>query len=146
MCGECSSATCSNQFPHAPLHPFPHTVFRCSGADCLRYKTIQFDSILCIYLHSFFLLLNIFRLVFQFVRYYNIREYLLKDLMAGISVGVLHIPQALAFGLLASLKIQDGFFTSIYPVIMYLLFGTSPHVSFGTSAVICILVAGTVDR
>ncbi|PVD33873.1 hypothetical protein C0Q70_05135 [Pomacea canaliculata] len=82
----------------------------------------------------------------RFVRYYNIREYLLKDLMAGISVGVLHIPQALAFGLLASLKIQDGFFTSIYPVIMYLLFGTSPHVSFGTSAVICILVAGTVDR
>ncbi|PVD33875.1 hypothetical protein C0Q70_05137 [Pomacea canaliculata] len=82
----------------------------------------------------------------RFARYYNIREYLLKDFMAGISVGILHIPQGLAFGLLASLKIQDGLFTSIYPVIMYLLFGTSPHISFGTSAVICILVAGTVDR
>lgn len=91
--------------------------------------------------HSLFLFI-----IFQFARYYNIREYLLKDFMAGISVGILHIPQGLAFGLLASLKIQDGLFTSIYPVIMYLLFGTSPHISFGTSAVICILVAGTVDR
>lgn len=84
--------------------------------------------------------------IVRVVRYYNIKEYLVTDLLAGITVGILHIPQALAFGLLASVKVENGLYTSVWPVIMYVIFGTSAHVSMGTSAVICIVTAAVVDR
>lgn len=80
------------------------------------------------------------------IRYYQIKEFLLRDIIAGITIGILHIPQALAFGALASVKIENGLYTSIWPVILYVIFGTSPHVSMGTSAVICIVTGSVVDR
>lgn len=80
------------------------------------------------------------------IRYYKLKEYLLIDFLAGITIGIMHIPQALGFGMLASVKIVNGLYTSFWPIVLYLIFGTSPHVSIGTSAVICILTAGIVDR
>ena len=80
------------------------------------------------------------------IRYYKVKENLLVDFLAGITIGIMHIPQALGFGMLASVKIVNGLYTSFWPVVLYLIFGTSPHVSIGTSAVICILTAGIVDR
>ena len=80
------------------------------------------------------------------LRYYNIREFLPIDIISGITIGILHIPQALAFGLLTSVKVENGLYTSVWPVVLYVLFGTSAHVSMGTSAVICIVTAAVVDR
>ncbi|ESO97404.1 hypothetical protein LOTGIDRAFT_53031, partial [Lottia gigantea] len=80
------------------------------------------------------------------IRYYKLREYLLTDFLAGLTVGILHIPQALGFGQLTSVKVENGLYTSLWPVLIYMIFGTSPHVSMGTSAVICILTAAVVER
>ena len=80
------------------------------------------------------------------LRYYNIKDFLPIDILSGITIGILHIPQALAFGLLTSVKIENGLYTSVWPVLLYVLFGTSAHVSMGTSAVICIVTAAVVDR
>ena len=80
------------------------------------------------------------------LRFYNIRHDLISDILVGITIGVMHIPQALAFGLLTSVKVENGLYTSIWPIIIYVIFGTSPHVSMGTSAVICIMTASVVDR
>ncbi|XP_076471016.1 prestin-like [Babylonia areolata] len=82
----------------------------------------------------------------RYLRYYKLREFAVADLLAGLTVGILHIPQALAFGALTSVKVENGLFTSVWPVLLYVFFGTSAHVSMGTSAVICILTAATVDR
>ena len=82
----------------------------------------------------------------QYIRYYKLKEFAVADLFSGLTVGILHIPQALAFGALTSVKVENGLFTSVWPVLLYVLFGTSAHVSMGTSAVICILTAATVDR
>ena len=82
----------------------------------------------------------------QYIRYYRPKELALADIFAGLTVGILHIPQALAFGSLTSVKFENGLFTSVWPVLIYVFFGTSAHVSMGTSAVICILTAATVDR
>ncbi|XP_071099651.1 prestin-like [Haliotis cracherodii] len=84
--------------------------------------------------------------ILKVLRYYNIKENILIDILAGLTIGVLHIPQALAFGQLTSVKIENGLYTSLWPVIIYVFFGTSAHVSIGTSAVICILTASVVDR
>lgn len=84
--------------------------------------------------------------IIKVLRYYNIRESIVNDILAGITIGILHIPQALAFGLLTSVKVENGLYTSVWPVLLYVIFGTSAHVSMGTSAVICIVTASVVDR
>ncbi|XP_059156866.1 prestin-like isoform X2 [Physella acuta] len=84
--------------------------------------------------------------VIKYIRYYKLKENSVADIVAGITVGIVHIPQALAFGQLTSVKVENGLFTSLWPVLLYVIFGTSAHVSMGTSAVICILTAATVDR
>ena len=84
--------------------------------------------------------------VIRVLRYYNVKDFLVTDLLAGVTIGILHIPQALAFGLLTSVKVENGLYTSIWPVLLYVIFGTSAHVSMGTSAVICIVTAAVVDR
>ncbi|XP_060072472.1 prestin-like [Ylistrum balloti] len=90
--------------------------------------------------------LSTFLPIIKVLRYYNFKENLLVDVLSGITIGILHIPQALAFGLLTSVKVENGLYTSVWPVILYVFFGTSAHVSMGTSAVICIVTASVVDR
>ncbi|KAH9503337.1 hypothetical protein Btru_072768 [Bulinus truncatus] len=82
----------------------------------------------------------------KYIRYYKFKENIVSDILAGFTVGIVHIPQALAFGHLTSVKIENGLFTSLWPVIIYTIFGTSAHISMGTSAVISILAAATIDR
>ncbi|KAK3101702.1 hypothetical protein FSP39_005661 [Pinctada imbricata] len=84
--------------------------------------------------------------IIKVVRFYNLKENTIIDILSGITIGILHIPQALAFGLLTSVKLENGLYTSVWPVLLYVLFGTSAHVSMGTSAVICIVTASVVDR
>ena len=84
--------------------------------------------------------------IIRVLRYYNFRENTIVDILSGITVGIMHIPQALAFGLLTSVKVENGLYTSVWPIIIYVIFGTSAHVSMGTSAVICIVTASVVDR
>ncbi|BFZ04868.1 hypothetical protein BsWGS_07907 [Bradybaena similaris] len=91
-------------------------------------------------------LLTTYLPIIKFIRYYKFREYAIADIFAGVSVGTIHLPQGLAFGLLASAKVENGLFTSLWPPLFYMIFGTSPHVSMGTSAVICLLTASVIDR
>ena len=62
---------------------------------------------------------------------YNLKENLLPDTISGITIGIVHIPQGLAYGLLASLPAVTGLYVSLFSVIMYVLLGTSNHLSMG---------------
>ncbi|KAL3876532.1 hypothetical protein ACJMK2_034373 [Sinanodonta woodiana] len=79
------------------------------------------------------------------LRNYKVKEYLVRDILAGISVSFLHVSQGLAFGLLASLTPAHGLYTSFFPVLLYLIFGTSPHSSFGTNSIISLVTAELVE-
>ena len=72
------------------------------------------------------------------------REFILGDVLSGVSAACLHFPQGLAFGLLASLAPSYGLYTSFFPVILYIIFGTSPHLSIGTNAVIALFTSDLV--
>lgn len=70
-------------------------------------------------------------------------EWLKNDLFAGLVVGVMLIPQGLAYAMIAGLPPIYGLYTAIVPTIVYALFGSSRHVSVGPVAMdSLILVAG----
>jgi len=80
------------------------------------------------------------------MRDYSVKEDLVNDLIAGLTVGVMHIPQGLAYGMLALIPPVHGLYTSFFPVLIYFFFGTSKHVSMGTFAVISLMVGSAVTK
>ncbi|KAK2573107.1 Solute carrier family 26 member 6 [Acropora cervicornis] len=77
---------------------------------------------------------------------YNIKNDLVADISGGLTVGIMHIPQGLAFAMLASLPPVTGLYTALIPVLVYMLMGTSRHLSVGSFAVICLMVANVCER
>lgn len=77
---------------------------------------------------------------------YNIRRDLAHDIAGGLTVAIMHIPQGLAYALLASLPAVTGLYTAFVPILVYMAMGTSRHISLGTFAVVCLMVGHVVDR
>ncbi|KAM8909619.1 sulfate transporter [Spinachia spinachia] len=77
---------------------------------------------------------------------YQLREWLLGDAMSGLIVGILLVPQSIAYSLLASQDPIYGLYTSFFTSIIYAIFGTSRHISAGVFGVLCLLVGQVVDR
>lgn len=63
------------------------------------------------------------------------------DIFAGLTVGVLLIPQSMAYALIAGLPVIYGLYASLVPQIMYALFGSSRQLSVGPTAMDSLLIA-----
>ncbi|XP_070710344.1 chloride anion exchanger-like [Pempheris klunzingeri] len=80
------------------------------------------------------------------MRIYRVREWLLGDVVSGISTGLVAIMQGLAFALLASLPPSYGLYTAFFPVLVYFFLGTSRHISVGSFPVLSLMVGAVVTR
>ena len=69
------------------------------------------------------------------------KKYFFNDLSAGITVGILLIPQGMAYALIAGLPIEYGLYASLVPQMIYALTGTSRQLSVGPVAMDSLLVA-----
>mmetsp|Transcript_18691 Transcript_18691/g.23780 ORF Transcript_18691/g.23780 Transcript_18691/m.23780 type:complete len:543 (+) Transcript_18691:194-1822(+) len=81
--------------------------------------------------------------VFPIVVYapqYSWRDELFGDIVAGITVGVMLVPQGMAYSLLASLPPEYGLYSSIVPIFVYSIFGSSKHLAVGPVAVVSLLI------
>ncbi|KAA0155797.1 hypothetical protein FNF31_06039 [Cafeteria roenbergensis] len=67
-----------------------------------------------------------------------------SDLIAGLSVGVLLIPQSMAYSLLAGLPPIHGLYSSTIPLFVYALLASSTKVSLGPVAPTAILINGII--
>jgi SulP family sulfate permease len=66
---------------------------------------------------------------------------LLKDSIAGFTVGIILVPQAMAYAMIAGLPPVYGLYTALVPVLMYVFLGTSKQISVGPVAMDSLLVA-----
>ncbi|KAM4523908.1 solute carrier family 26 member 3 [Fundulus diaphanus] len=84
--------------------------------------------------------------VIGWMRIYRVREWLLGDVVSGISTGLVAIMQGLAFSLLASLPPSYGLYTAFFPMLTYFFLGTSRHISVGSFPVLSLMVGAVVTR
>ncbi|CAL8323660.1 unnamed protein product [Lota lota] len=82
--------------------------------------------------------------IIGWMRIYQIREWLLGDILSGISTGLVAVMQGLAFALLASLPPSYGLFTAFFPMLTYFFLGTSRHISVGAFPVVSLMVGAVV--
>ncbi|XP_061941531.1 solute carrier family 26 member 6 isoform X2 [Apis cerana] len=68
----------------------------------------------------------------------------MSDIISGLTVAIMHIPQGMAYALLGNVPPVVGIYMAFFPVLIYFFFGTSKHVSMGTFAVVCLMTGKTV--
>ena len=81
----------------------------------------------------------------QWILHYN-GKWLYGDLVAGITVGVVLVPQSMSYALLAGLSPEYGLYSSFVGVFIYAFFATSKDVSIGPVAVMSLQVGKVVAK
>ena len=68
-----------------------------------------------------------------------------NDLPAGLSVGIVLIPQGIAYAIIADIPPIYGLYTALIPQLVYAIFGTSRQLSVGPVAMDSLIVAAGVS-
>ena len=76
---------------------------------------------------------------------YNLKQSFLPDLNAALVLTAIIIPQCMAYAILARLPPVIGVYASIAQPLVYCAMGTTPFVSFGTFALVSMLVGDSVE-
>ncbi|XP_045855696.1 sulfate transporter [Meles meles] len=84
--------------------------------------------------------------VLQWLPKYDLKKNILGDVMSGLIVGILLVPQSIAYSLLAGQEPIYGLYTSFFASIIYFLLGTSRHISVGIFGILCLMIGEVVDR
>jgi len=69
---------------------------------------------------------------------------LVGDLIAGITVGLVVIPQSMAYAKVAALSVEYGLFSSFVGVTIYCLFATSKDMTIGPTVVMSLIIGQTL--
>ncbi|CAM1367746.1 Sodium-independent anion transporter [Tenacibaculum xiamenense] len=73
------------------------------------------------------------------------KEYLQNDIIAGVTVAIVLIPQGIAYALIAGLPPIYGLYSALIPQVVYAIFGSSRQVAIGPVAMDSLIVATGVS-
>lgn len=77
---------------------------------------------------------------------YDLKNNTVNDLIGGVTVGIMQIPQGMAYALLANLPPVVGLYVSFFSVLVYFFLGTSRHLSLGTFAVVSLMTGNVINQ
>ncbi|XP_004439341.1 PREDICTED: pendrin [Ceratotherium simum simum] len=75
---------------------------------------------------------------------YRVKEWLLSDIISGVSTGLVGTLQGMAYALLAAVPVGFGLYSAFFPILTYFIFGTSRHISVGPFPVVSLMVGSVV--
>jgi solute carrier family 26 (sodium-independent sulfate anion transporter), member 11 len=81
----------------------------------------------------------------KWIMRYNL-QWLIGDLVAGITVGAVVVPQSMAYAALAELPPEYGLYSSFMGVLIYWFFATSKDITIGPVAVMSTIVGNVVIK
>lgn len=67
------------------------------------------------------------------------------EALAGLTVGLMVIPQGVAYAALAGMPLVTGIYASLLPALVAVLFGASQRLSVGPTALSCLLVSASLS-
>ncbi|KAF2304555.1 hypothetical protein GH714_033331 [Hevea brasiliensis] len=83
--------------------------------------------------------------IFEWLPNYNLRLFRF-DVLAGITITSLAIPQGISYAKLANLPPIIGLYSSFVPPLIYAVFGNSKHLAVGTVAACSLLIGNTIGE
>jgi sodium-independent sulfate anion transporter 11 len=83
--------------------------------------------------------------ILQWIMRYNL-GWLSGDLIAGLTVGLVLVPQGMSYAQIATLRPEYGLYSSFVGVTIYCIFATSKDVSIGPVAVMSLTVAQIIKH
>ncbi|KAG8732946.1 hypothetical protein FRC12_019028, partial [Ceratobasidium sp. 428] len=119
-----------------PEQPIPKTISTLDYVQSARETDVK-GSILG-YLSSLFPVL-------QWVTRYNL-GWATGDIIAGLTVGLVLVPQSMSYAKIATLSPEYGLYASFVGVFIYCFFATSKDVSIGPVAVMSLQVANVIKH
>lgn len=81
--------------------------------------------------------------IFQWLPNYQ-PQYMRGDVIAGLTVAMMLIPQAMSYAMLAGLPPIVGLYASILPLFIYAIFGSSRQLAVGPAAMVAILINSAI--
>lgn len=73
--------------------------------------------------------------VVSWLKSYKWKEDFMSDVVSGITVAIMHIPQGMAYAMLGNVPPVVGIYMAFFPVLIYFALGTSKHVSMGKNII-----------
>nr|GFC63347.1 probable sulfate transporter 3.5 [Tanacetum cinerariifolium] len=110
-------------FPDDPFHDFKGKPFAVKAKKAIQY----------------------FVPVFQWLPNYN-RILFFRDMLAGVTIASLAIPQGISYAKLANIPPIIGLYSSFVPPLIYAIFGNSKHIAVGTVASSSLIIAAAIEK
>ncbi|CAD5207571.1 unnamed protein product [Bursaphelenchus okinawaensis] len=129
-----------DDFYHYNKPEHKHNEFMRRSAKILRQYKRPFRSP-----RRFFSTMLGFFPFFEWIPKYKWKQNLGFDFTAGCTLAVMHIPQGIAYAVLAGLPPISGLYLSLFAPLLYLIFGTTRQNSLGTFAVISLMTRNTLE-
>ncbi|XP_078199276.1 pendrin isoform X2 [Callithrix jacchus] len=82
--------------------------------------------------------------ILEWLPKYRVKEWLLSDIISGVSTGLVGTLQGMAYALLAAVPVGYGLYSAFFPILTYFIFGTSRHISVGPFPVVSLMVGSVV--